>query len=539
MPAALDSSLGDSLGSVIFGTGSGGVGLGGGILGTGSGGVGLGSGPQGSGAGAQGGTAAVVLTVQNLNDKGAGSLRQAILDADSTGESGQDTITFTPGLTGSIYLLSALPDLQGTIDLEGPGAGQVIVQRSAAPDFGIFNVPGGATVTVAGLTIANGKASSGGGISSGGNLTVKNCVITGNTATDLEGGGIFSNAGSLTVTNSTVSDNSAAFEGGGIFGNAGSLTVTNSTVSGNGAATAGAGIFNGATQADITNSTIAGNRMAVNGAGLYNNSGSALTLVNSTVAGDTAANVGGGIAVEFLAVPSHQPGQHHHIRVRHPHHGRHEPQPPVTVIPSLPPAVYSWDLLDLFGNGTAAASWAPLGKPAVETVFIDPSLTAGEKAGVLRAMTAINSLGTGILLLETSSQEGASIAVDVSAAVPPADLAWTQPGIVSAPVVTLPDGEQLYRMTHAVVQVNSHWSQWWTGASPAADFTGLVDFQTVMEHELGHAIGLGHDSGTYPGTNADGHSPMFPGTEFGVIRRQFSPNDVGELNLLYGGSPAV
>jgi hypothetical protein len=299
MPAALDSGLGDSLGSVIFGTGSGGVGLGGGILGTGSSGVGLGSGPQGSGAGAQGGTAAVVLTVQNLNDKGAGSLRQAILDADSTGGSGQDTITFTPGLTGSINLRSALPDLQGTIDLEGPGAGQVTVQRSAAPHFGIFNVPGGATVTVAGLTIANGKASSGGGISNAGSLTVTDCVLSKNTADFGAGGGIFNNGGTVTLVRSVVRDSG----GTGVYSSGGEVAVTDSTISGSAGTGFGGGVSNGGTMT-ITNSTISGNTAAFGG-GIFDSG--TLTVASCTVSGNTALGnsispgTGGGISTGPLS----------------------------------------------------------------------------------------------------------------------------------------------------------------------------------------------------------------------------------------------
>jgi hypothetical protein len=218
-----------------------------------------------------GGTAGAVLTVRNLSDSGPGSLRQALLDANSL--PGDDTITFAAGVAGTIDLLSALPDLGSNIDLEGPGAAQVTVERSAAactPTFGIFNVTSGATVTVARLTIANGLAASGGGISSAGALTVTGCVIRGNAALGLDGGGIFSTGGTLTVTDSVIRDNSAA--------------------------TAGAGIFNESALAVISNSTVSGNSLAVNGAGIYNSVGGTLRITNSTITGNSAQNVGGGIA---------------------------------------------------------------------------------------------------------------------------------------------------------------------------------------------------------------------------------------------------
>jgi len=55
--------------------------------------------------------------VANLNDSGAGSLRQAILDANA---SGGGTITFS-NVTGTITLLSQLPDFTANITLAGPG----------------------------------------------------------------------------------------------------------------------------------------------------------------------------------------------------------------------------------------------------------------------------------------------------------------------------------------------------------------------------------------------------------------------------------
>ena len=64
--------------------------------------------------------APATLTVLNLNDSGAGSLRQAILDSNS--QAGDDTIIFAAGVGGAIDLATALPDLSTNTDLEGPGA---------------------------------------------------------------------------------------------------------------------------------------------------------------------------------------------------------------------------------------------------------------------------------------------------------------------------------------------------------------------------------------------------------------------------------
>ena len=101
--------------------------------------------------------APAVFSVLDTADAGAGSLRQAILDADQT--PGQDAIVFAPGVSGTIDLTSPLPDLTGTIDLEGPAQDGVTVRRSQAPGtpaFRIFTVAAGANVTLARLTISAG-----------------------------------------------------------------------------------------------------------------------------------------------------------------------------------------------------------------------------------------------------------------------------------------------------------------------------------------------------------------------------------------------
>ena len=55
------------------------------------------------------------LTVTNLNDSGAGSLRQAMADTNSDGSG---DIVFQPGLTGTIALAGILPSITGN---HGPG----------------------------------------------------------------------------------------------------------------------------------------------------------------------------------------------------------------------------------------------------------------------------------------------------------------------------------------------------------------------------------------------------------------------------------
>jgi hypothetical protein len=246
-------------------------------------------------------TTALGATVTNTDDFGAGSLRAAI-------QSGDGSITFNAGATGTLNLASALPVISHDVQIQGPGAGQLTVRRDSGGNYRIFTVNSGATVGISGLTISNGSATLrlGGGIYNLGTLTISGSVVTGNTAQG--GGGIFSggNLARLTVIRSTVSGNqvsggsvSGGF-GGGIL-NGGTLKVQRSLVTLNTATGGGGGIHtsneNRLAQT-IQNTTVTGNQ-AFTGGGIssdaYNNS--TVSLASSTVASNTSnASFGANIA---------------------------------------------------------------------------------------------------------------------------------------------------------------------------------------------------------------------------------------------------
>ena len=225
---------------------------------------------------------AASITVTNTNDNGAGSLRDAIDNA-----APGDTINFNLTYPATITLSSTLP-IGTSLTISGPGASNLAV--SGGGSVQVFSIGSGVTATISGVTIKNGSAPFGGGISNEGTLTISDSALSGNRATG-EGGGIFNGSG-LTVNNSTLSGNSA-FDGGGIS-NLGGVTVTNCTLSGNSAAQFGGGISSLATSGsvDVTNSTLSGNSASVGG-GLF--SGGLLAVTNGTLSGNSAG-IGGGIA---------------------------------------------------------------------------------------------------------------------------------------------------------------------------------------------------------------------------------------------------
>lgn len=237
------------------------------------------------------------FTVLNKNDDGAGSLRQAIVDANDAG--GADKIVFESKLSGkTIKLQSSLPSIDEDLTIQAPGKGQP-VRVDGQGISGLLPITNGvATTTLKNLVITGGNRDNlsfdGGGVVNFGDLTLKNCVVSENFAGS-HGGGIH-NTGLLTLIDSAVVDNECVSSGGGISnGFADSvLVVNNSTISGN-VANSGGGVRN-LGQATFDNSTLSGNRAGIGtaaqrGGGIFN-SGQA-SLQRTTVAGNVAFDGGG------------------------------------------------------------------------------------------------------------------------------------------------------------------------------------------------------------------------------------------------------
>jgi hypothetical protein len=199
--------------------------------------------------------------------------------------SANDIIIIAPGIYNEYDIT-----INKSLTIQGAGSGSTIIDGQDISRVFLIN---NSTVDMSGMTIRNGNisANNGGGLyNDGGNVTMTNCTISGNTAA--QGGGIENESGTLNMTNCTVSGNTAA-QGGGIR-NIGELTMTSCTVIDNTAVggASGGGIFN-VENVTMTNCTITDNYSLRDGGGIENNFGT-LNMTNCTVSGNTAA-LGGGI----------------------------------------------------------------------------------------------------------------------------------------------------------------------------------------------------------------------------------------------------
>ena len=202
--------------------------------------------------------------VNSLNDPGTGTcddtectLREAIDFA-----SGGATITFAPGLTGTITLTSGDLYVNKSLNLSGPGPTQLTISGGDATV--LFWLTAGNT-TISGLTLTHSYPSLGSG---GGAIIVSNAAT------------------SLTLTNCAMTNNNGGVYGGAIRVSDGNLTVTSCTLSGN-TANSGAGIIVFAGSTRIINSTISGNT----GYSAVHAAGGAITIDHSTIVENSQTGV--------------------------------------------------------------------------------------------------------------------------------------------------------------------------------------------------------------------------------------------------------
>ncbi len=241
----------------------------------------------------------------------------------------EETYELTAVYETDVLGASGLPAVTTPITIEGRHASI----RREAPDttrFRIFHVPAPGDLTLRQVTLGNGRtgrggavlvlgatakltlddsrienstAGEGGGIAngsvfasgnfSGGTVTLRNSVVTGNTATS-DGGGITSRGGALILDGTAVTENVASGTFGGGILTISPLTMTRGSLRGN-RAVDGGGLVN-MFRGTLTDVLVEDNEATVGMGGIDNRG--VLTLANSTVRRNTAW-VGGGIGNLF------------------------------------------------------------------------------------------------------------------------------------------------------------------------------------------------------------------------------------------------
>jgi hypothetical protein len=239
--------------------------------------------------------AADTFKVTNTGDPGAGSLRQAIRDANA--HPGADTIKFADGVGGTIKMTQGEYSIQSNLEVQGPGSQKLTL--SAQHNGRVFVISEGSKATISGMTISDGTvfgeeghsgdaggSISGGGILSRGDLTLDGVEVSGNRAEggsggngtrfhsggpggNAYGGGVFS-SGNLVVKDSFIAANAAQ----GSFGGDAPGTIT--LHAGEGGTGWGGGIYVNGPKADLTirHSLIEGNKATGGEGGRDNASGS-------------------------------------------------------------------------------------------------------------------------------------------------------------------------------------------------------------------------------------------------------------------------
>ncbi len=230
-----------------------------------------------------------IYTVNSLGDTGTGSglsgdLRYVITQADSNAGS---TIVF--GVTGTISLASALPDLVSDVTINGPGTAELTVARSSAAgttDFRIFTIDTNTKVKIVGLTITGGAATQGGGLlDNGGAVSLTNVTVINNQAVGADGA-----AGSAGGQSGPGGDGGSG-QGGGLYLAGGSLTLNDDLIASN-AARGGAGGAGGLGSSGESGGAGGSGGLAAGG-GIYASDG-ALVLNNDVFESNQAIGGAGG-----------------------------------------------------------------------------------------------------------------------------------------------------------------------------------------------------------------------------------------------------
>ena len=250
---------------------------------------------------------AAVFTVTNNNDSGAGSLRDAITQANAT--PALDDINFS--VSGVIPLTTGNIDILEPVNLNGPGANTLAISGTESDNIFYIGGDDEDPVLISGLTLFNGYYSSGGGAIQFDDvtLTIRDSVLR-NNKTDGDGGAIESQDGGTLISERSVFRNNISGDiGGAIFLDANNAAhrITDTRIVNNSAAEDGGGLvfYSLYNPALVERTTISGNTAGDDSGGLllyhaYETDPVAgydgrFTMRETTISGNSAADDGGGL----------------------------------------------------------------------------------------------------------------------------------------------------------------------------------------------------------------------------------------------------
>lgn len=148
--------------------------------------------------------------VTNTNDSGAGSLAQAIADANLT--PALDTITFASDVSGTINF-STVSKVKYDLSIVGPGDGSITLTTAGADVLYVYN---SAALTLSGLSFDSSAGNTGVNVNGAGDITVANVeavrsLITGSGAGEIDLSGIEATASGYSLAVSLESMESLSF----------------------------------------------------------------------------------------------------------------------------------------------------------------------------------------------------------------------------------------------------------------------------------------------------------------------------------------
>ena len=243
-------------------------------------------------------TFSTTLVVNNLNDSGSGSLREAITNASTN-----DTITFNPSISGGTININTTITVNKNLIFIGttPGANIVI---SGNHSFRLLSISGSSTnVSISNINFTQGQVSTGGAILNSGTLELNYCRLFDNHSLAVNsnhgGGAIFNNSNAALIINyCEFYDNSALTttsipHGGAIYSKGSSVNINYSGFYYNDATSAGnfsyggaihnnSGVLNINSSTFSNNESIAASGGASYGGAISSESASSIAIKNST-----------------------------------------------------------------------------------------------------------------------------------------------------------------------------------------------------------------------------------------------------------------